>query len=167
MLTEAEVRRRRITGGIAALIGVLLIVLAVLAITGKLGATDASTGASKEAVSAGATTVSGSASAGSSAPAADVKAPLTVLNASSTAGLAAKGKAAFEAEGWEVPTTANLAKNAPSQSTVYYPANDKEAKSAAEALVASFPKLTAAEAPSGLGYDGVVVVLTGDWVPGQ
>ncbi|WP_153505222.1 LytR C-terminal domain-containing protein [Cumulibacter manganitolerans] len=165
MLTAADVRRRRIGGAVAAVIGIVLIVLAVLALTGKLGATGPSKGASDAAQSAGATSGSASGSSGASKPA-DAKAPLTVLNASSTGGLAAKGKAAFEKEGWQVTQTGNLSgSDAPKSSTVYYPAGDEAAHAAAQDLVKAFPKLTAAEAPAGFKYSGVVVVMTGDWTP--
>lgn len=172
MLTAAEVRRRRIGGGVAAILGAVLIVLAVLAWTGTLGATDPSKGASDAAQSAGATSnaaSSGSASssdAAGSSSSANAKATLTVLNAGGPAGLAAKGKQAFESEGWTVTKTANLTgSDAPESSTVYYPAGDEEAHVAAQSLVKAFPKLTAAESPDGFAYDGVVVVLTGDWTP--
>ena len=91
MLTEVDVRRRRLGGAVAAVVGVTLIVLAILALTGRLGAVDASRSGSEVAASASA------AASGSTAPAAKV--PLTVLNGGGPTGLASKGKAAFEEAG--------------------------------------------------------------------
>lgn len=185
MLTQVDVRRRRIGGAIAVLVGVLLIVLAVLAMTGRLGATDKSDGASDAAKSAGATSQSsdssgsgessessessgssGSEASGSDAPE-DVKAPLTVLNGGAVGGLAAAGQAEFEAGGWEVAEIGNYVGEQPlEQSTVFYSSGDDQAKAAAEALAAQYTELAVEEAPADLGYDGVVVVLAGEWTPG-
>lgn len=170
MLTEADVRRRRLGGAVAAVVGALLLVLAVLAMTGKLGAVDASKGASDAAKSAGATsnaTPSGdSGQSSSDGGQSDLKAPLTVLNASATTGLAHKAQTAFEGKGWEITSTGNLTgADVPDKSTVYYPAGDENAHVAAQNLVKDFPELVADEAPDGFEHDGVVVVLTGDWDP--
>lgn len=173
MLTRPDVRRRRIIGASAIVLGAVLLVLALLAITGILGAVDGAKDASDEAVSAGATSSASqesddSESSGSQEPVPDVKAPLTVLNASDIAGLAGNARDAFEAEGWTVQEVGNLADaGGLEQSTVYYPDGDQDAQAAAENLASQFSELAAEPAPDGLGYSGVVVVLTGDWEPGQ
>lgn len=186
MLTEVDVRRRRIGGAIAVLIGVVLLVLAFLAFTGRLGATGKSDGASDEAKSAGAENSqsadpsqsgeadqsadpSGSGSTGSSGSEApdDLKSPLTVLNAGTVGGLAAAGQTEFQAGGWEVAEIGNYVSDAElEQSTVFYSSGDEELQASAEALAEQFPELAVEEAPDDLGFDGVVVVLTGDWIPG-
>ena len=163
MLTEADVRRRRVGGAAAIVVGIALLVLAGLAITGKLGAITAA----KPPESAGATS-SGAPGSGEASESANTTAPLIVLNASAAGGLAGKGKTAFEANGWKVTQTGNLTgDDVPKASTVYYPADDEEAHVAAQSLVKQFPKLVAQKAPDGFAYQGVVVVLTGDWTPGE
>ncbi|WP_106849934.1 LytR C-terminal domain-containing protein [Blastococcus sp. Marseille-P5729] len=166
MLTRPDVRRRRIIGALAIAVGATLLVLALLAITGVLGAVDGAKSASDEAVSAGASSSSGGSEEADSPPS-DEKAPLTVLNGSDTSGLAGQGRDAFEAEGWTVEEVGNLSDaEPPAQSTVYYPAGDDAAKAAAESLADQFSELTVQQAPDGFPYDGVVVVLTGEWEPG-
>lgn len=168
MLTQPDVRRRRIIGALAVAAGGLLLVLALLAITGVLGAVDGAKSASNEAVSAGAAASSSGDSAGGESNGSDAKAPLTVLNASGTPGLAGQGRDAFEAAGWSVDQVDNMADgDPPEKSTVYYPEGDEEAQAAAENLAGQFSELAVEQAPDGFAYDGVVVVLTGDWEPGQ
>lgn len=164
------------------LVGIVLIALAFMAFTGRLGATDKSDGASDEAKSAGATSSQSAqssategASESSAAPEssatqstapAEAKAPLTVLNAGGIAGLAAAGQAEFQAAGWEVAEIGNFLGAELERSTVFYPEGDEQAKAAAEALAEQYPELVAEPAPSDLGHDGVVVVLAGEWTPG-
>lgn len=161
----------------------MLVVLAVLALTGTLGATDKSDGASDAAKSAGAGSSasadpsasdesaepdgSGTPSASDGSTATEDKAPLTVLNGGGAAGLAAAAQSEFEDGGWEVADVGNYTEQKLEQSTVFYPADDEDAQAAAQALAEQFPELTVDEAPSSLDYNGVVVVLTGDWTPGQ
>ncbi|MFV0533035.1 MAG: LytR C-terminal domain-containing protein [Cumulibacter sp.] len=199
MLTQTDVQRRRIGGAIAIVIGAVLVVLAFMAFTGRLGATDASKGASDEARSAGADSsqsadpsedTEDSGAAGSSdaqpsedadssegvdpsddadpsEPPAEVKAPLVVLNGGGTDGLAATGQTEFINGGWEVTGVDNYFGTPLTQSTVFYSSGDDQAQAAAEALAEQYSQLAVAEMPPDLGYTGVVVVLTGDWAPGQ
>lgn len=191
MLTQDDVRRRRLGGALAVLVGAVLLVLAVMAFTGRLGATDRDATASDEAISAGAQTSAsespddeqpgGDDQDGDTEPtepaatetdepdepAAPVQAPLVVLNGGGIAGLAAQGEQAFQDAGWEVTEIGNYVGAALPQSTVFYPADDADAQAAAENLAEEFTDLVAEQAPLGLGYDGLVVVLTGDWLPGE
>lgn len=176
MLTAVDVRKRRILGAVSVAFGVLLIVLAIMAMTGSLGATtkkqtSADTGTTAGQQSDGAAGQSGSDSSEpppseSEAPQAE-KLPLTVLNGSATPGLAAAAQAEFEAQQWPVAEVGNYTEQSPEQSTVYYPADDEAAKASAELLVSEFDQLVAAEAPENFNYTGLVVVLAGDWTPGQ
>ena len=174
MLTAVDVRKRRILGAVSVAFGVLLIVLAIMAMTGSLGAPSkkqaaAETGTTQGQQSEGA----GQSGSESSAPPSESEAPqaeklpLTVLNGSGTAGLAAAAQSAFEAQQWPVAEVGNYTEQSPEQSTVYYSADDEAAKASAELLVSEFDQLTAAEAPENFNYSGLVVVLAGDWTPGQ
>lgn len=171
MLTAVDVRKRRILGAVSVAFGVLLIVLAIMAMTGSLGATakkpaSADAAATQDQQQGGSgSSDSGGASSGGEAPQAE-KMPLTVLNGSGTPGLAAAAQAEFEAQQWEIAEVGNYTEQAPDQSTVYYPAGDDAAKASAELLVSDFDQLTAAEAPDNFNYEGLVVVLAGEWPAG-
>ncbi|PRZ36608.1 LytR cell envelope-related transcriptional attenuator [Antricoccus suffuscus] len=184
MLSPVQVRRRRIIGAVASLVGVLLVVLAIMGMTGQLGAggkttaanpnlgttsgsqtSGASNSASQSASSDSASPSSGAAG-DSSANKPDLKAPLTVLNGGGTAGLAGRARDAFAAKGWEVSEVGNYTGKKLPGSTIYYPADNPDAKQAATNLQSQFPKLTGLEqSPADLKFSGVVVILTGDWDP--
>ena len=173
MLTPVQVRRRRILGVAAAFLGVLLVVLAVLGMTGRLGAgSDTKTASPNLAGGSSSKSAGGSSSASpepsSSAPAenTELKLPLTVLNGGGISGLAGRARDAFVAKGWEVSETSNYTGTKLDASVIYYPANNPDAQQAGKNLQSQFPKLTELkEAPANLSFGGVVVVLAGDWDP--
>jgi len=165
------------------LIGVLLVVLAIMGMTGRLGATGSSKAAGPE-VAGASTSVSAPETGGSAQPSTspsesadasspattsantDLKAPLTVLNGGGSNGLAGRGRDAFVAQGWEVSEVGNYTGSQLSASTIFYPADNADAEQAAKNLQSQFPKITKLEqAPADLNFGGVVVILTGDWDP--
>ena len=188
MLSPVQVRRRRIVGAVASLVGVLLVVLAIMGMTGRLGAggdtktadpsfgstgasqsSGASSSASKPSGSSDSASPSDGAASDSSSSAPenpDLKSPLTVLNGGGSAGLASRGRDAFTAKSWEVSEVGNYTGATLAASTIFYPADNPDAELAAKNLQSQFPKLTGLEqAPADLNFGGVVVVLTGDWDP--
>ena len=159
MVSHAQLRRRRVYGAISVVLGLLLVTLGVFAYLGKLGASSPDAVASRGAANGTAATTAPSVDP-------DIKAPLTVVNASSSAGLAARGRDAFEGAGWEVAEIGNYTAQV-SASVIYYPADNPTAKAAAINLQLAFPKITKlAVSPATFPYTGVVVVMTGDWDPG-
>lgn len=190
MLSPVQVRRRRIVGAVASLAGVLLVVLAIMGMTGRLGAGGRSTAADPSFGSTGAAKSSASKSAGQSTDSSgasdsaapsdgaandssssassnpDLKSSLTVLNDGGPGGLAGRGRDAFVAKSWEVSEVGNYTGKKLSASTIFYPADNPDAEQAAKNLQSQFPKLTGLEqSPADLKVSGVVVVLTGDWDP--
>ncbi len=156
------------------LFGVLLIVLAILGMTGRLGAggsttaADPSLGPTGVSQSAGAASSAGQSSDSSSSTSEnpDLKSPLKVLNGGGSAGLATRARDAFVAKSWDVSEVGNYTGKKLSASTIFYPADNPDAEQAAKNLQSQFPKLTGLEqSPADLKVSGVVVVLTGDWDP--
>ena len=173
------------------MIGVLLVVLAIMGMTGRLGAGGGSsaTGPDLGAPSQGSSTAQSAAGSGadSGAPSGssatsgesdaspssatpsenpDLKAPLTVLNGGGSTGLAGRARDAFVAKGWKVSEIGNYTGSKIAASTIYYPADDPDAQQAAKNLQSQFPDISKVEqTPSDLKFDGVVVILTGDWDP--
>jgi hypothetical protein len=99
-----------------------------------------------------------------------VRAPVTVLNATSTNGLAAKAAAAFAAGGWEAPGIGGYTAGDVAASTVFFTEGDETQRQAAVQLVDAFPQLQGPavrffELPADITAPGLVVVLTGDWQP--
>ena len=167
-------------GGIAvALLGVVVLVVAIIALrhpqghTARAGAPTASptrnTVTARPASSSAApstpapsTPTSPSTSASPSVPAGG-KVPLIVLNQTSTIGLAAKAGATFQAGGWTVTSVGSL-RNDVISTTAYYDPTVAGAQAAAEALQVQFPAIKRvlpkfAELPAG----PIVVVLTSDY----
>ena len=167
-------------GGIAvALLGVVVLVVAIIALrhpqghTARAGAPTSSptrnTVTARPASSSAApstpapsTPSSPSTSASPSVPAGG-KVPLIVLNQTSTIGLAAKAGATFQAGGWTVTSVGSL-RNDVISTTAYYDPTVAGAQAAAEALQVQFPAVKRvlpkfAELPAG----PIVVVLTSDY----
>jgi cytoskeletal protein RodZ len=173
----ARRQRRERLGGIAlALLGILVLVIAVFALQHPRKNTTASatsaahTSAAKPSptqkrTSAPAPTSSAptSSASTSSAPA---RLPLLVLNNTTITGLAERAKQTFVAGGWTVTDTGNL-RNEIVSTCAYYDPSVAGAQQAAEALRAQFPAIKRvvprfAELPAG----PIVVVLTPDYVSG-
>ena len=103
-------------------------------------------------------------------PTAPVRVPITVLNATTTNGLAAKAAAAFGGAGWETPGVGGYTGDDVAASTVFFTEGDETQRQAAVQLVDAFPQLQGPavrffELPSDVTAPGLVVVLTGDWTP--
>ena len=103
-------------------------------------------------------------------PTTPVRAPITVLNATSTNGLAAKAAASFGAAGWETPGVGGYTANDVAASTVFFTEGDETQRQAAVQLVDAFPQLQGPavrffELPADVTAPGLVVVLAGDWTP--
>jgi len=167
-------------GGIAvALLGVVVLVVAIIALrhpqghTARAGAPTASptrntvtarpsSSSAAPSTPAPSTPSSPSTSASPSVPAGG-KVPLIVLNQTSTIGLAAKAGATFQAGGWTVTSVGSL-RNDVISTTAYYDPTVAGAQAAAEALQVQFPAVKRvlpkfAELPAG----PIVVVLTSDY----
>lgn len=169
--------RDRIFGALAAVVGVALVVLAVFAMTGSLGSkaepTDAGAAGQNQPSDPAAEPTEEAPPA--SDPAAEpppatqeldpnAKAPLTVLNASSVGGLAGDVAATYEAAGWLVNEVGNLPEGNVQVTTVYYTEGNVEEQAAATALQTQFPQIQqVAVRPATISFQGVVVVLTGDY----
>jgi hypothetical protein len=157
-----------------ALLGIGVLVIAVIALRhpGNQAATagalthKSSTAAASPATSAGAAAGAHTSTAARTSPAASsapAKLPLVVLNSTSTVGLAQVAAARFQAGGWTVTGTGNLA-NSIISTCAYYDPTVAGAQAAATALRAQFPAI-ARVAPkfSGLPAGPIVVVLTSDY----
>jgi hypothetical protein len=164
-------QRERAAGIVVFCLGIVVLVVAVLALRQPNGhVSTASTRGSASSVAKQSTTKTSSKppatsrSSRSTSPAASVKAvPLIVLNNSTVKGLAAQAAHQFETDGWKVTSSGNLT-NTIVSTCAYYDDSDPAAKAAAEALQAEFPSIKRVkpkfpELPSG----PVVVVLTGDY----
>jgi hypothetical protein len=102
--------------------------------------------------------------------AAPVRVPVTVLNATSVTGLAAKVAAQLTPKGWPAAGVGAYKGTDVAASTVFFTAGDEKQRQAAVQLVDQFPKLTGPavrffDLPAGVTAPGLVVVLTGDWQP--
>ncbi|MEO9137647.1 MAG: LytR C-terminal domain-containing protein [Jatrophihabitans sp.] len=170
-----------------AILGVVVLVVAIVAITepkqtttsaaGKQSSTAAaptrstttSTSTSRSPSPTAATSApaqSGSSSSPGDSGAAARKVPLVVLNNTTTLGLANVAATRFRAAGWTVSDTGNL-RNEIVSTCAYYDPADPTAKAAAQALQQEFPTIKRvvakfAELPAG----PVVVVLTPDYTSG-
>ena len=104
------------------------------------------------------------------APTTPVRVPVTVLNATTTTGLAAKVAATLGAGGWETPGVGGYDAADVAASTVFFTTGDETQRQAAVQLVDAFPQLQGPaerffELPADVTAPGLVVVLTGDWQP--
>jgi hypothetical protein len=175
-------RAQRIVGFLLAALGVVVLVIAIIALrqpNGRQAALHTGSpvaGTPTASRSIAATTATRSSSvASSTAPASSssnsappvvnpVKAiPLVVLNSTSRGGLAESAAQEFRTGGWTVSSTGNLVNNIIS-TCAYYDPSVPGAQSEATALMAQFsgikrvePKFT--PMPAG----AIVVVLTSDW----
>ncbi|MCF6745415.1 LytR family transcriptional regulator [Blastococcus sp. KM273128] len=98
-----------------------------------------------------------------------VRVPVTVLNATSITGLAAKISGAVVAGGWESPGVGAYPGTDVSATTVYFTEGDEQQRQAALQLIDQFPEL-AGPAPrffevTDVPAPGLVVVATGNWQP--
>lgn len=166
--------RDRVLGALAAVVGVALVVLAVFAMTGSLGSkaepTDSGAAGQESEPAPNPSATEEPPPATSAAPPStqeldpNAKAPLTVLNASSVSGLAAGAAATYEQAGWIVNEVGTLSEGNVQVTTVYYTEGSAEEEAAATALQAQFPQIQqVAVRPSSIDFQGVVVVLTGDY----
>jgi hypothetical protein len=101
---------------------------------------------------------------------APVRVPVTVLNATSINGLAAKVETAIGAKGWTSPGVGAYKGGDVAASTVFFTQGDEKQRQAAVQLVDQFPQLTGPaprffQLPAGVSAPGLVVVVTGDWKP--
>jgi LytR cell envelope-related transcriptional attenuator len=176
-------RAQRIVGFLLAALGVVVLVIAIIALrqpNGRqaalhTGSPVAGTPTASQSVAASTTTRPSSATASSSAPASSssnsappvvnpVKAiPLVVLNSTSQAGLAESAAKDFRTGGWTVSSTGNLVNNIVS-TCAYYDPSVAGAQSEATALMAQFPGIKRVEPKfTPMPAGAIVVVLTSDW----
>lgn len=99
-----------------------------------------------------------------------VRVPLTVLNATSITGLAAKISTATVSGGWEAAGIGAYEGDDIPATTVFYTEGDATQLEAATQLVEQFPQLAGPaprffELPAEITTPGLVVVATGDWTP--
>lgn len=92
----------------------------------------------------------------------DLHTAVTVLNATKTSGLAAKGEAALKTAGFTSITTGNYTGTAPTTSTVYYATAKLEATARAAATALKISTVTLDPAKAGTT---ISVVLTKDYTP--
>jgi LytR cell envelope-related transcriptional attenuator len=172
-------RAQRIVGSLLAVLGVVVLVVAIIALRQPNGhqaalhtsgvAESSSTGSSTPASSSTAASSSSAAPSTSSTPTPTVTAdplkaiPLIVLNNTSKTGLADTAAGRFRAEGWTVTSTGNLVNNIAS-TVAYYDPSVANAQAAATALQAQFPAIKRVVAKfSGLPAGPIIVVLTSDY----
>ena len=165
-------QRERIAGIVVACLGIVVLVVAIIALREPNGHVAAASGDSSNvahATSSRSSTPparpSTSASTSPTAPAPDQlkSVPLVVLNNSSVVGLATQASQEFESGGWTVTSVDNL-QNDILSSCAYYDPAVVDAKAAALALQQQFPEIKRVrpkfpELPAG----PVVVVLTSDY----
>ena len=113
--------------------------------------------------------VTGTQSAAPPPAAAPVKVPITVLNATSVTGLAAKISGTFGGGGWPTTGVGAYKGGDVAATTVYFTQGDENQRQAAVALVTQFPQLSGPvprffDVP-GNANPGLVVVAAGDWKP--
>jgi hypothetical protein len=173
-------RRERYAGAALALLGVVVLVIAIIALREPNGhvnsaASDETTAAAKDdrqsqqaPQSTPANTHATSPSDSNSAPASGAakSVPLVVYNDTTTQGLAHDAAQRFESGGWTVSRFANIPSGISDiiSTCAYYDPSDPAAKSAAEALQQQFPTIKRTKPKfAGLGDGPVVVVLTPDY----
>ncbi len=129
---------------------------------GTGGTGGAGTGGAGTAGTDGGTGTAAGAGTGGAAAGAEVRMPLRVYNNSTIPGLAARGKADFEAAGWTVTDTGGYNGRIP-VSTVYYRPGTAE-QDAAESLASTFG-LRAEARFAGIqdASPGIIVILTRDY----
>jgi hypothetical protein len=173
-------RAQRIVGSLLAVLGVVVLVIAIIALRQPNGhqaalhtsavADSSSTGSSAPAPSSTPPT-----SPSSSSPAAPTSTtptvstdplkaiPLIVLNNTNKTGLADTAAGRFRAGGWTVTSTGNLV-NTIASTVAYYDPSVANAQAAATALQAQFPAIKRVVAKfSGLPAGPIIVVLTYDY----
>ena len=99
-----------------------------------------------------------------------VRVPVTVLNATSINGLAAKISGAVAGGGWEAAGSAPTRATTWPPSTVYYTDGDETQRQAAVQLVDQFPQLQGPsprffELPAEITTPGLVIVAAAEWTP--
>jgi hypothetical protein len=161
-------QRERAAGVVVVCLGVIVLIVAVMALRepkGHVSSASAKVKASSVAKQSQTKTPSTTASKPrSSTRSTNVKkVPLVVLNNTTIKNLAAQAAQRFESGGWTVTSSGNLTNEIVS-TCAYYDPSDPEAKPAAEALQAEYPtnkrvKPKFPELPDG----PVVVVLTPDY----
>lgn len=159
-------KRRELLGGIGlAALGIVVLVLALIALRSPNGRGTVTNHDTATTSSVAKTPSSGSRAAPSRMPSSATagRAPLVVLNGSSRVGLAQQAAARFEAGGWTVASTGNLTGDIPSTCAYYDPAVPG-AEAAGRALRAQFPTIKrVARKLAGLPAGPVVVVLRADY----
>jgi cytoskeletal protein RodZ len=175
-------RAQRIVGILLAVLGVVVLVIALIALRQPDGhqaalhttAVAASSSASVSAPASSSSPSSSAASSSSPAPATTsatptpttnpLKAiPLVVLNNTNKPGLAETAASRFTAGGWAVTSTGNL-DNTIISTCAYYDPTVTNAQAAATALMAQFPAIKRVVAKfNGLPAGPIVVVLTTDY----
>jgi hypothetical protein len=99
---------------------------------------------------------------------APVRVPVTVLNATTINGLAAKVSGVLSPKGWTAGGVGSYKAGDVSANTVFFTQGDEKQREAAVQLVDQFPQLTGPavrffQLPAGVTAPGLVVVLTSDW----
>jgi hypothetical protein len=173
-------RAQRIIGSLLAALGVVVLVIAIIALrqpNGHQAALHTSAVAQSSSIApstASAAPTSTAPASSSSAPASSTPAsstssaslqsvPLIVLNSTNKTGLADTAAGRFKAGGWTVSSTGNLVNNIIS-TCAYYDPNVPNAQAAATALRAQFPAIKRVVAKfDGLPAGPIVVVLTSDY----
>jgi len=163
-------QRERIAGILVVCLGLVVLVIAVIALrepnghVSGSGATAVANGSGANQPSQSPTSPSGSATGSQSPTTAELKSvPLVVLNNSSVVDLASQAAQQFENGGWSVTRIDDL-QNEILSPCAYYDPSAKNARAAAKALQRQFPGIDRVkpkfpELPSG----PIVVVLTGDY----
>jgi cytoskeletal protein RodZ len=183
--------RRRldlIVGGLLAVLGIVVAVVAVIALgqpkghqsakaaaTTPVSATSSKPASSTPASSSAAPSTSASSSTASKSTSASSKAsastagtgvkatPLIVLNSTSQSGLAASAAKTFANGGWTITSSGNIVNNILS-TCAYYDPSDPSNEVAAQALMSQFPAIKRVAVKfDGLPAGPVVVVLTSDY----
>lgn len=169
-------RRERLAGTLLTALGVVVLVVAVVAIrhphtsstrAGSITASPthhASPPVTHTASTHPASSAASHASTSSTSASAAGKLPLVVLNNTTVSGLAKQAAQTFEAGGWTVTTYGNYTNDIVSTCAYYDPAYPG-AQAAAEALRAQFPAIKR-DLPkfAGLPAGPIVVVLTPDYL---
>jgi hypothetical protein len=175
-------RAQRIVGSLLAALGIVVLVIAIIALREPNGhqaalrtsavADSSSTGSStpsstppaSSASSTSSSPVASPTSASATASTDPLKAiPLIVLNNTNKTGLADTAAGRFRAGGWTVTSTGNLVNNIAS-TVAYYDPSVASAQAAATELQAQFPAIKRVVAKfSGLPAGPIIVVLTSDY----
>jgi hypothetical protein len=177
-------RAQRIVGGLLAALGIVVLVIAVIALrqpnghqaalhTSAVAESSVSSSATPTPSTTASTAPTTTAPPSSTAPSTTVASSpstdplkavaLVVLNNTSKTGLADTAAARFKAGGWTIASTGNLSNSILSTCAYYDPAV-ANAQAAATALQAQFPAIKRVVAKfSGLPAGAIVVVLTSDY----